>query len=95
MKGSFHKASDINRLYTDRKEEGRGLQCIEDLYASRMIKLKDHLEQAAPEHSLLEKVKKHEREGIMRLDSEFQRRIDALHQHGSVIEKMKKEQGRT
>ena len=50
MKGSFHKTSDINRLYTDRKG-GRGLQCIEDLYENRMIKLKDHLEQAAPEHT--------------------------------------------
>ena len=31
----------------------------------------------------------------MRLGSGFQRRTDALPQHGSVIEKIKKEQGRT
>ena len=57
MKGSFHRASDISRLYTDRKKGGRGLQCMEDLYESRTIKLKEHLEQAAPSHSLLEMVK--------------------------------------
>ena len=52
MKGSFHRASDINRLYTDRKKGGRGLQCTEDLYGSQTIKLKEHLEQAAPSQSV-------------------------------------------
>ena len=94
MKGSFHKASDINRLYTDRKKRGRGLQCMEDLYESRTIKLKEHLEQAAPSHSLLEMVKAHEQEGIMRLGKEFQERIDCLQEHGTVTEKMRKEQER-
>ena len=78
MKGSFHRASDINRLYTDRKKGGRGLKCMEDLYESRTIKLKEHLEQAAPSHSLLEMVKAHEQEGIMRPGKEFQERIDSL-----------------
>ena len=87
MKGSFHRAGDINRLYADRKREGRGLQCIEDLYESRTIKLKEHLEQA-PSHSLLMMVKIHEQQGIMRLGDEFQQRIDRLQEHGTAAEKM-------
>ena len=95
MKGSFHRASDINRLYADRKRGGRGLQCIEDLYKSRTIKLKEHLEQAAPSHNLLMMVKIHEQQGIMRLGDEFQQRIDRLQEHGTAAEKMKKEHERT
>ena len=91
MKGSFHRASDINRLYADRKRGGRGLQCIEDIYESRTIKLKEHLEQAAPSHNLLMMVKIHEQQRIMRLGDEFQQRIDRLQEHGTAAEKMKKE----
>ena len=36
----------------------------------------------------------HRREGIMRLDTEFQRRLNALRQHGGETEKVKKEQKR-
>ena len=91
MKRSFHRASDINRLYADRKRGCRGLQCIEDLYERRTIKLKEHLEQAASSHNLLMMVKIHEQQGIMRLGDEFQQRIDRLQEHGTAAEKMKKE----
>ena len=94
MKGSIHRASDINWLYADRKKGGRGLQCIEDLYESRTIKLKEHLEQAAPSHNLLMMVKIHEQQGIMRLGDEFQQRIDRLQEHGTAAEEMKKEHER-
>ena len=39
-------------------------------------------------------VKAHEQEGIMRLGKEFQERIDSLQEHGTVAEKMRKEQER-
>ena len=94
MKGSFHRASDINQLYADRKRGGRGLQCIEDLYESRSIKLNEHLEQAAPSHNLSMMVKIQEQQGIMRLGDEFQQRIDRLQEHLTAAEKMKKKHER-
>ena len=94
MKGRFYRASNINRLFADRKRGGRGFQCIEDLYESRTIKLKEHLEQAAPSHNLLIMVKIHKQQGIMRLGDELQQRIDRLQEHRTAAEKMKKEHER-
>ena len=37
MNRSFHKASDINRLYTERKRGARGLLNLEDMYENRNI----------------------------------------------------------
>ena len=91
MKGSFHRPSNINQLYADRKRGGRGLQCIEDLYESRTIKLKEHLEQAASSHNLLMMVKFHEQQGIMRLGDEYQQRMDRLQEHGTAAGKKEHE----
>ena len=35
MNGSFHQSSDMNRLYTKRKQGRRGLKSTEDLYECR------------------------------------------------------------
>ena len=61
MNGSFHQSSDINRLYAKRKDGGRGIKSIEDLYECRTIALMEHLEKASDTHSLLNLVKDHER----------------------------------
>ena len=37
MNSGFHTASDVNRLYADRKKGGRGLRSIEDMLESRTI----------------------------------------------------------
>ena len=68
--------------------------CIEDLYESQTIKLKEHLEQAAVSHNLLMMVKMHKQKGIMRLGDEFQQRIDRLQEHGTATGKMKKDHER-
>ena len=47
MSGSFHQASDVNRLYAKRKQGGRGLKSIEDLHETRTISLAEHIQEAA------------------------------------------------
>ena len=49
MTGGFHTASDINRLYTDRKKGGRGLRNIEDMYEARVIRVITHKERITGE----------------------------------------------
>ena len=44
MTGGLHPASDVNRLYADRKKGGRGLRNTEDMYEARYIGLMKHLE---------------------------------------------------
>ena len=44
MSDSFHKASDVNRLYVDRKKDGRGLKNMEDSFEATMIGLTEYLE---------------------------------------------------
>ena len=71
MTGGFHQASDIDRLYVERKKGGRGLRSIEDMCEIRMVGLMEHLEQMKEKHSLLKKVEVHERQTIGRLGKEF------------------------
>ena len=41
--GNLHKRADINRLYVPRKQGGRGLTSVKDIYISRHIILAEHL----------------------------------------------------
>ena len=69
MSGSFHKASDVNRLYVDRKKGGRGLKNIEDSFEAAMIGLMEYLEsrKTKEESKLMDKVNDNEQERIIRL----------------------------
>ena len=64
MNGSFHQSSDI-QLYAKRKQGGRGLKSIEDLYECCNISSMEHLSEAAEGHELLSMVRKHEENGIV------------------------------
>ena len=91
MNGGFHTASDVNRLYADRKKGGRGLRSIEDMLESRTIGIMQHLEQANNTNTLLKMVKRNERQGIMRLGKEFEKRIKDRQGDGKVTMSMKKD----
>ena len=52
MNGGFHTASNVNRLYADRKKGGRGLRSIEDMLESCTIGIMQHLEQASNANTL-------------------------------------------
>ena len=79
MNGSFHLNGDIDRLYTARKEGGRGLKSVLDVYLARLVSLASHLEKAANTNFLLEMVKQHEKERLMRASHLFQNALQINH----------------
>ena len=89
MRGSFHQASNVNRLYSRRKQGGRGLKSIEDLYETRTISLAEHISAAAGSNELLNLVRYHEENGIVRLGKEFKQRITDITQSSNVVERTK------
>ena len=40
MAGAFHTAGDVDRLYVERKNGGRRLKSVEDMYEIRTVGLK-------------------------------------------------------
>ena len=91
MKGSFHRASDVDRLYTSRKQGGKGLRNIEDAFECRMIQLAEHLEANAGGHEYLELVRQHEETRIVRLGKEFRERCKEQTESSNVKERKRKE----
>ena len=63
MTGSLHKRSDIGRLYTARKQGGRGLTSVEDIFT--------HTQNNNDRKSFLEKVYEHEQLRLFRVANEF------------------------
>ena len=54
--GNLHKHADINRLYVPRKQGGRGLTSVEDIYISRHIILAEHLNEQKSMNPFLKKL---------------------------------------
>ena len=71
MSGGFHQASDIDCLYVERKNGGRGIRSTEDMYEIRMVGLRKHLEEVRDTHSLLKEVEEYEKQSIRRQENEF------------------------
>ena len=78
--GNLHSRSDVNRIYVPRKQGGRGLTSIEDMFVNRIITLADHIILAAKTQPLMEKVLQHEQENIIRLKQEFQQELEISQQ---------------
>ena len=92
MTGGLHPASDVNRLYADRKKGGRGLRNIEDMYEARYIGLMKHLEEGTNRNTLLDLVTISEKEDILRLGEELEKRLHDIQDTGKDTERMRKEQ---
>ena len=73
--GNLHKRADINRLYVPRKQGGRGLTSVEDIFISRHIILAEHLNEQKLINPFLEKVVEHEQDKIIRLGEEFKQEL--------------------
>ena len=71
MTGSFHPKNDVDRLYTSRKDGGRGILSISDVYCCRMISLQEHLEIMKVTDTFLLKVYQHEEQNIIRISGEL------------------------
>ena len=73
INGSYHPASDMHRLYSRRKEGGRGLTSIEEVYIRRMIGIVENLEKAHDTNSILRLARSHEKTNTIRLAAEFKK----------------------
>ena len=76
MAGSLHKRSDIERLYTPRKQGGRGLTSVEDIFTSRTVSLATHIENNKDRNPFLQKVYEHEQLRLFRVANEFKQYLE-------------------
>ena len=68
MTGSMHTNSDINRLYITRKKGGRGLQCIADIFDTRLVHLAQHVKDEKEQGNwLMNAVWQHEQNGLIKV----------------------------
>ena len=80
MAGSLHNRSDIERLYMPRKQGGRGLTSVKDLFTSRMVSLATHIENNKDRNPFLQKVYKHEQLRLFRVANEFKEYLEGQSQ---------------
>ena len=76
--GSLHKRSDTSRVFVPRKQGGRGLTSVEDMFISRVIALEKHIQQEALKNPIPKKVKEHEQQNIIRLSMQFKQELGTV-----------------
>ena len=69
--GNFHRNSSVSRIYTPRKEGGRGISSLNDIFITRMVSLAEHLKERSKPHKFLAEVLRHESDRIIRLGAEL------------------------
>ena len=80
MAGSLHKRSDLERLYTPRKQGGRGLTSVEDIFTSRTASLATHIENNKDRNPFLQKVYEHDQLRLFRVANEFKQYLEVQSQ---------------
>ena len=65
--GSFHRNSDVDRLYTERSKGGRGLNSLVDTFIARIVSISQHLKEHASSNQFLAAVLKHEEKSLIRV----------------------------
>ena len=83
---SLHKRRDTNRIYAPRKQGGRSLTSVEDMFISGIIALEKHIQQEA-----LKNPKEHEQQNIIRLSMELKQELGIV-TSGEVTSEMVKAQ---
>ena len=74
MTGSFHVNSDVDRFYLPRRNGGRGLQTIMEVYEACIVSLKQHIEQEVNKgNKLLQLVWNHEQESLIKVADELEK----------------------
>ena len=65
--GSFHRNSDVDRLYTERSKGGRGLNSLVDTFIARIVSISQHLKEHASSNQFLAAVLKREEKSLIRV----------------------------
>ena len=71
LTGSFHRNSNVDRLYVPRQAGGRGMNSILDIFVVRLIATTIHIENISKKHKYLQEVKRHENQGLLRVIREW------------------------
>ena len=72
MAGSFHRNSDVNRLYVKRTEGGRGLKSFPDSFKTRVVALSRPISRDTERNHLLHNVYRHKEQRLMRIAKEYE-----------------------
>ena len=67
--GNYHQNSNVDRLYTKREADGRGLNSIFDVFVTRMISTTEHLKSTRDSNKYIELVIQHENYRLMRVST--------------------------
>ena len=90
ISGSFHKNSNIDRLYTIRKEGGRGLNSIVSTYICRTVSLNLYRKNHVVENKYLALVAHHEKQGLVRVAKELMKIFNVFSENDSPPTKLLK-----
>ena len=71
MTGSFHRNSDIDRLYLKRKNGGRNFKCIKTTYEARIVVARRHLLSQRNTNRYLACAINHEESKLLRVGREL------------------------
>ena len=81
MTGNFHRNSDVDRFYVQRKKGCRGLKSIQVAYETRIISTRQHLRANEKGNKYLENMTNHEQDKVMRVDEELLRSVEINDDH--------------
>ena len=71
MIGSFHRNSDVDRLYVQRKKGGRGLKSIQIAYETKIISIRQHIIQNVKRNKYIECARANEEGKLVRVAKEL------------------------
>ena len=71
MIGSFHRNSDVDRLYVQRKKGGRGLKSIQIAYETKIISIRQHITQNVKQNKYIECARANEEGKLVRVAREL------------------------
>ena len=71
VSGSFHRNSDVDRLYSERCKGGRGMNSLVDTYIARIVSISQHLKEQSSSNTFLAAVLKHEKNCLVRVADEL------------------------
>ena len=88
--GSFHPNSDIDRLYLQRKDGGRGIKSVESLFESRTLSIRQHLLRNKSRNAILTYICNKENNEIVRVGKEIVMKYEMVDNIEDALKQMSK-----